>query len=56
MQEKESSEVKSSVSTFAVPYYEIAYEKFFQFGLFGSQVRIFNDLDGFGEDLGMILP
>lgn len=33
MQEKDNLEMNSSASTFAVPYYEIAYEKFFQFGL-----------------------
>ncbi len=33
MQEKDNSILSNSESTFAVPYYEIAYEKFFQFGL-----------------------
>lgn len=33
MQEKDNLERNRSASTFAVPYYEIAYEKFFQFGL-----------------------
>lgn len=33
MQEKEALVKSNSKSNFAVPYYEIAYEKFFQFGL-----------------------